>query len=111
MHYGNDKKRRLHLYIGQAILTERVHVAQQAGTAWADFVFAKDYSLMPLASVEEYVNKNKHLPEVPSATEVSKDGIDVAGMDAKLLQKVEELTLYIIQQQKEINELKKEIHH
>jgi hypothetical protein len=61
---------------------------------------------MPLSKVESYVKTNKHLPEIPSANEVAKDGIDVAAMDAKLLQKIEELTLYVIQQQKQIDEQK-----
>ncbi len=65
---------------------------------------------MPLNKVEEYVKANKHLPGVPSAQEVVDDGgIDLGSMDAKLLQKVEELTLYVIQQQKQIDELQKKL--
>ncbi len=64
---------------------------------------------MPLGKLADYVNANKHLPEIPSASEVAKDGIDVASMDAKLLQKIEELTLYAINQQKEIEQQQKEI--
>jgi len=55
-------------------------------------------------------NKNKHLPDVPSASEVTKTGIDVAQMDALLLQKIEELSLYIIELQKQVNELKSNQH-
>ena len=95
------------LYVGVGILTEKLKVATLGGGNWSDFVFDKDYSLMSLSKVEDYIRTNKHLPEIPSAGEVAKDGIDVASMDAKLLQKIEELTLYVIQQQKEIDELKK----
>ena len=74
--------------------------------AWADFVFAEDHSLMPLKAVEHYIEKNKHLPNVPSEAQVLKEGIDLGKMDAILLRKIEELTLYILQQQKEIEALK-----
>ena len=76
-------------------------------TKWADFVFEKKYQLMPLLDVESFYNTNKHLPSVPSEKEVKANGINTAEMDAILLQKIEELTLYIVQQQKEINNLKK----
>lgn len=57
----------------------------------------------------KYINKNKHLPKIPTSEEVKKNGIDVANMDALLLGKIEELTLYIIQQQKQIEDLKQQI--
>ena len=76
---------------------------------WADYVFKPTYKLMPLNQVEQYVNTTSHLPEMPSSEEVSKNGVSVGDMQNKLLQKVEELTLYVIEQQKEINELKKEL--
>jgi len=98
------------LYVSHGILTDKLKVALHSDPAnWSDFVFAKDYTLMPLAKVEDYVNANKHLPAIPSAKQVAEDGIDVAGMDAKLLQKIEELTLYAIQQQKQIETQQKEI--
>ena len=78
-------------------------------TKWADFVFDNNYKLLPLAEVEHFYNTNKHLPSVPSEQEVKTNGINTAEMDAILLQKIEELTLYIVQQQKEIDALKKEI--
>ncbi len=97
------------LFVEKGILTEKLKVANSSDPAnWADFVFNEDYELMPLHKVESFIKKNKHLPEIPSAEEVSKEGIDVAAMDAKLLQKIEELTLYVIKQQKEIDELKKQ---
>ncbi len=96
-----------YLYVKSGILTEHVKVATYGSTDWADFVFNKDYKLMPLKKLESYLNTNKHLPDVPSAKEVAKDGIDLGDMDAKLLQKIEELTLYTIQLQKQITQIQK----
>ena len=73
----------------------------------ADYVFKPTYKLMPLTQVEQYVNKNNHLPEIPSATEIKKNGLSMGEMQNKLLQKVEELTLYLIEQQKRIEQLEK----
>jgi len=77
--------------------------------AWSDFVFNEDYTLRPLEEVAQFIKKNKHLPEVPSESEVLKNGIDLVKMDATLLQKIEELTLYMIELNKENKALKKEI--
>lgn len=74
--------------------------------SWPDFVFGNSYKLMNLYELEQYINANRHLPEVPSAEEVSASGIDLGEMNAILLQKVEELTLHIIELQKQIDELK-----
>ncbi|MFZ4402431.1 MAG: hypothetical protein ACOYO1_20560, partial [Bacteroidales bacterium] len=76
-------------------------------TSLADFVFHPNYNLMPLNEVEQFVKTNSHLPEIPSATEVSKNGMSIGEMQNKLLQKIEELTLYVIEQQKQIILLKK----
>ncbi|MGH7454033.1 MAG: hypothetical protein ACRENG_21960, partial [bacterium] len=73
-------------------------------TGWADFVFAEDYPLTPLAEVEQYIKTNKHLPGIPSEREVAENGVSLGEMQAKLLQKIEELTLYVIELKKE-NEL------
>ncbi len=97
------------LIVEQGILTEKVKVAVKNTTDWSDYVFAPNYKLMPLTSVAAYIQQHKHLPNVPSAEQVVAEGIDVATMDAKLLEKVEELTLYLIQLDKENNELKKRI--
>jgi len=67
------------------------------------------YNLMPLKELEQYILKNKHLPDVPNQDEISKNGIDVYEMNAVLLKKVEEVTLYVIEQQKQIVELENEI--
>ena len=72
-----------------------------------DFVFDNDYKLMNLYELESFINKNKHLPNVPSANEVEKQGnVDLGELNTILLQKVEELTRYIIDLQKQIDELK-----
>lgn len=97
------------LFVQDGILTEKVRVAVEGTADWADYVFADNYQLMPLEDVEEFTKENKHLPNVPSAEEVVKQGLDVAQMDAKLLEKIEELTLYLIEQNKEIKELKAEL--
>ncbi len=75
----------------------------------ADFVFQKGYLLPSLDHVATYVKQNQHLPDIPSADEMIKNGISLNQMQVKLLQKVEELTLYAIQQEKEIESLKAEV--
>ena len=72
---------------------------------WSDFVFDKDYDLMTLKEVESYIKENGHLPDVPSAKEVKANGVEVGEMNAILLQKIEELTLYIIELEKKIEKL------
>ncbi len=72
--------------------------------AWADFVFEDDYNLMPLQELDSYIKENKHLPEIPTTEEVQENGISVGEMNAKLLQKIEELTLYVIELQKKNEE-------
>lgn len=89
------------LYVSDGILTEKVKVAVKNSADWSDYVFANDYKLRPLAEVEQFIKRNKHLPGVPSANDVIEQGIDVGKMDAKLLEKVEELTLYMIQLKKD----------
>lgn len=73
---------------------------------WADFVFDKNYELMPLTDLENFYKENRHLPEVPSTREIIEKGNDLGKTDALLLQKIEELTLYIVEQQKQIEVLK-----
>lgn len=90
------------LFVEGGIMTEKVKVALRSSANWADYVFEKDYSLMPLNKVEEYIATNKHLPGVASADELAKSGLDLAEMQAKHMQKIEELTLYIIEQNKAI---------
>ena len=77
-------------------------------SGWSDFVFEKDYNLPTLKEVETHITRKGHLQDIPDAKEVKENGIDLGEMDAKLLQKIEELMLYTIQQQKEIESLKRD---
>jgi hypothetical protein len=72
---------------------------------WADYVFDKEYKLKKLSEVKQFIETNKHLPDVPSETEVKTNGISVGEMDATLLKKIEELTLYIIELEERMNKL------
>ncbi|SEW01838.1 hypothetical protein [Chitinophaga arvensicola] len=90
------------LAVAGTITAQRVKVTQ---TGWADYVFHNDYPLPPLSSVEKYVTTHQHLEGIPSAAEVEKEGIDVGEMNKKLLAKIEELTLYLIGQDKKITAL------
>lgn len=74
-------------------------------TNWADFVFHENYQLATLGEVESFIKKNKHLPDVPKENEVVENGISLGEMNVTLLRKVEELTLYLIEQQKRIERL------
>lgn len=88
------------------IAAEEVKVAMYSN--WADFVFENSYNLPTLKEVEQHIKDKGHLKDIPSASEVKENGIFLGEMDSKLLQKIEELTLYTIEQQKEIEILKKE---
>ncbi len=70
-----------------------------------DYVFQKSYELSPLSLVENYINANSHLPDIPSAKEINDKGLDVVDMNLRLLKKIEEMTLYLIDQEKRIKEL------
>ncbi len=76
-------------------------------TGWADFVFKDDYDLPSLSEVENHINENGHLKDIPSAEEVAEHGINVGEIQSKLLQKIEELTLYIIEQDKQLHKQQK----
>jgi len=97
------------LYVADGIMTEKVKVTLRSSSDWSDYVFEDNYELLSLEEVESHIEKNGHLPNVPSAEEVAKEGIDVAKMDAKLLEKIEELTLYLIEQQKQIKKLNAQV--
>ena len=97
------------LYVSRGILTEKMRVSVANSSFWADYVFENKYKLPSLKKVERFIVKNKHLPDVPSSDEVAKDGIDFVEMQATLLKKIEELTLYAIRQDKEMSKMKKEI--
>ncbi|MEQ6118235.1 hypothetical protein [Reichenbachiella sp. MALMAid0571] len=77
-------------------------------TTWSDFVFENDYELRTLEEVEQHITEKGHLPEIPSEEEVTENGINLGEMDAKLLQKIEELTLYMIEMNKRLGQLEEE---
>ncbi|MEO1653354.1 MAG: hypothetical protein AAFU64_07410, partial [Bacteroidota bacterium] len=88
------------LAVAGKILTEEVRLSLRQN--WPDYVFAEEYELMDLEALEAFIKKHQHLPQIPSAAEVSEEGIEVGSQQAALLEKVEELTLYIIAQNKQI---------
>jgi hypothetical protein len=94
------------LIVDGTISTKKLRVNT---TPWADFVFYKNYKLMPLTKLEQYIKTYKHLPDIPTTEDVQKDGVDIGEIQAKLLQKVEELTLYVIEQDKKIKQLETQI--
>lgn len=71
---------------------------------WSNCVFEKDYKLPTLQEVENHINEHKHLPDIPSEAEVNENGVSLSEMQAKLLQKIEELTLYTIELNKTVKE-------
>jgi hypothetical protein len=75
---------------------------------WCDFVFDDNYRLPPLREVEAYIRQHKHLPLIPSEAEVEAEGFDLAQMNALLLRKTEELTLYVIQLEKDLAEARQQ---
>lgn len=89
------------LFVETGIRTRKVKVDQ---TAWPDYVFHTSYNLRPLSELEQYIKEHQHLPEVPSAAEVEKEGLDLGDNQASLLKKIEELTLYVIEQNKKLEE-------
>lgn len=86
------------------VMAEEMRVQLQAN--WPDYVFAGDYDLMPLKELANYIDTHSHLPNIPSARIAEDQGIELGEMNRRLLEKVEELTLYILQQQREIDELR-----
>lgn len=91
---------------GKAIVEE---IKVQLNENWPDYVFDEQYHLKDLTHLENYIKTNKHLPNIPKAEDVEKDGYELSEMDSKLLEKIEELTLYIIEQNKKIIELEKRL--
>jgi hypothetical protein len=90
---------------GSALFTKAV---VKLNSGWPDYVFSKNYELPTLASIEKYINENSHLPGVASAKEVEKNGVDLGDNQAVLLKKVEELTLYMIDMDKKMQQVLKE---
>ncbi|WP_299458822.1 hypothetical protein [uncultured Microscilla sp.] len=77
--------------------------------SFPDYVFAKNYDLMPLEQVEAYINANHHLPKVPKAAKVEKEGMNVAQINVLLVEKVEELTLHLIEQNKQMKQMQQKM--
>lgn len=101
---NTDNTHEYSLYVSKGIRAESSRVDLKVD--WPDYVFDTDYKLTPLSELEAFIEKNHHLPNVPSASTVKEEGIDLGDMDARLLEKVEELTLYIIELKKEVEALK-----
>ena len=89
------------LFVKDGIKAEKVKVEAGPG-GWADYVFKKEYKLRSLEEVEQHISEKGHLPNIPSAQEVEKEGINLGEMNTKLLEKIEELTLYSIEQNKQL---------
>jgi hypothetical protein len=97
------------LAVGGGIIAEKVRVATSGTTSWADYVFDKDYKLRSLTDLDNFIKTNKHLPDIPTTTEVTENGVDLAQTQVLLLQKIEELTLYVIEQNKKIARMERKM--
>jgi hypothetical protein len=97
------------LAVAGNLIAEKIKVKKQVGGVWPDYVFSPTYRLPSLNEIEAFTKKNNHLPEIPSAKEIENDGQDLGEMNRLLLKKVEELTLYLIEQNKSIIQQSKEI--
>jgi hypothetical protein len=95
------------LAVGGKIITEEVVVRIQAN--WPDYVFKEDYKLPSLSDVERFIDENKHLPGIPDAQQVAREGVAVGELNTTLVKKIEELTLYLIAQERRIMELEKQV--
>lgn len=95
------------LSVNGKIISEEVRV--ELDVDWPDYVFQKSYQLPSLSEVEKYIRDNGHLPNIPSAKTVATEGFELGDMNRRLLEKIEELTLHLIQQNKEILRLKKDM--
>ena len=89
------------------IISEEIKVQLQA--LWPDYVFHENYRLKPLHEVEAYIQEHKHLPDIPAAAEIQQSGLEVGEMQRKMMEKIEELTLYMIELKKENEDMKKEL--
>ena len=95
------------LSVNGKVIAEEVRV--ELDNSWPDYVFENNYELRSLPQVEKYIQKFGHLPGIPSATVVQKEGIALGDMNRRLLEKIEELTLYLIEQNKVLSELKQKV--
>lgn len=97
------------LYVGKGIKTEKVKVEIASENEWADYVFFDNYKLMPLKKLQSFIQENRHLPKIPTAKEVVEGGVELKELNIKLLEKIEELSLYVIGLEREIDNLKKDL--
>ncbi|QEL00407.1 hypothetical protein FKG96_06150 [Olivibacter sp. LS-1] len=95
------------LAVNGNILAKEIKV--KADISVPDYVFEPDYKVLPLSDIEKFVKENKHLPEIPSAKDIEKDGLDLGAMNMALLKKVEELTLHLIELKKAYDDQQKQI--
>ena len=115
---GKDKPSEALDVVGNIVISGTIVASKVKITvdvAGADFVFEDDYKLRSLMETEKFIKENKHLPEIPSAKEMKENGLDMSEFQIKLLQKIEELTIHMIEMKKEnislrseMNALKKE---
>jgi len=104
---GTSDPKGYQLAVAGRMIAEEVRVKLQG--AWPDYVFEQNYQLMPLKKLEEYIANEKHLPNLPSSDELkAQESIDLLDMNKKLLEKIEELTLYVIELNKQVDILKKD---
>ncbi|MDF2859441.1 MAG: hypothetical protein K0Q87_5292, partial [Neobacillus sp.] len=87
----------------------RAHEIKVETANWPDYVFKENYPLKSLDSLRAFIRENGHLPEVPTAASAEKEGVSLGEMNKILLKKIEELTLYLLEKDKEISEIKKEL--
>ena len=95
------------LVVGGKVLAEEVRI--KLVKDWADHVFTPDYQLKDLPDLEAFIREQRHLPDIPTAAEVEADGVSLGRMQATLLLKIEELTLYLIEQNKTIESLQRQL--
>ncbi|MFD2785323.1 hypothetical protein [Hymenobacter rubripertinctus] len=107
---GNKRSVGMHsdakLSVYGKVTASSLYILADNPSNWADYVFEKDYQLTPLPELEAYVQKNKHLPEVPTTADVTANGANLGEMNVLLLKKVEELTLHLIDLNKQVQQLK-----
>jgi len=103
---SSQSRSKYSLFIQKGLLSEDYGLGPQS--TWADYVFSEDYQLMPLKALSSYIQKYKHLPNMPTENEIAKNGYSLHDINVKLTEKVEELTLYTIKQQQELDSLKKD---
>ena len=87
------------------VCAKEVRVSLSGSPCWPDYVFAQDYDLMNFSDLKQYIQSNSHLPGVPSAAEVEENGVELGATTEILLQKIEEMTLYILQLEERVQQL------